>query len=112
MGAAAAGCSERGNDFPTTWTLGVCVCVCVSGVGNKITCGRLDALTGSLGGGQVLAHCFLVLLGPPSISVASLLGEEEPGKLILAEVLERRGLGGSAGVDAADVSCLPAPPPP
>ena len=69
------------------------------------------ALTGSLGGGQVLAHCFLVLLGPPSISVASLLGEEEPGKFILAEVLERRGLGGSAGVDAADVSCLPAPPP-
>ena len=81
-------------------------------MGNNITCRRLDALTGSLGVGQVLAHCFLVLLGPPSISAVSLLGEEEPGKLILAEVLQRWGLGGSAEVDAVGVSCLPAPPPP
>lgn len=68
------------DDFPTTWTLGVCVCLCVSGAGNKITCGRLDALTGSLGGGRVLAHCFLVLLGPPSISVASLQNEFLEGR--------------------------------
>ena len=74
------------NNCPTTWTLWG---VCVSGSGSKITCGRLDTLTGSLGGGGVLAHCFLVLQGPPNISVASPLGEEEPGKLILAEILQR-----------------------
>lgn len=61
----------------------------VSGAGSKITCGRLDTLTGSLGGAGILAHCFLALQGPLNISVASPLGEEEPGKLILAEVLQR-----------------------